>query len=181
MNNRNLIVFLIMFAISIIASFLFELPNEVLNFCLGLTLLFIQLLNFSHFKKQLILDKLIFIKSNEWMGTLPMIGFMIYWFSDEPMNFWNITAILSILAYGILEAIQNFNVIYKYGDEGIRNLRTNKFKAAENIKEVNFNTEKLVIHTDKYRNDLVILAKNLKMPTWETLTFELSKLNKNER
>lgn len=149
-----------------------------MNFCLALTLLTVEVLDFNRHRKQLNSDNLIILKSNDWLNTLPMIGFMIYWFSDEPMNIWNIAAILGILVYGTFQSIRHFRLIYEVNENGILDYRTNKLKAMDEIQGVDFNSVKLAVHTSKFRNDLVILSKDVQSPTWEELTEKFSVLKK---
>lgn len=169
---------LILIGLTVVLSFSLDWSNEIMNFSLAYILLISEILNFSKNLRKSRSSKLLVLKTNNWIGGLIIIAFLIYMFSDESMNSWNIAAIVGIALYGILEFIQNFRVRYEISEEGIKNLNDNKIIQATQITGIDFNNEQIAIHTKKYQNELIIRSSNVEFPDWNQLTLELSLLDK---
>jgi len=167
---------LILIVLTVVLSFSLDWPNELMNFSLALILLISELFNFIKYQNKIKESNLIKLKSNNWLGGWVMVAFAVYWFSDEPMNIWNIVAIVGVIIYGILESIQNFRTHYLVNEEGIRNLYDNKLIAASDITGTDFNDDQIAIHTKKYQNELIIQSSKVESPNWDELTSQLSKL-----
>jgi hypothetical protein len=177
--TQNRAIILILLALAFVASYALELPNELVNFFLATGLLAFEL--YETFKlRQLNATTTTFqLSSNEWLGGLGMTGFIIYYFSDEPMNVWNICAIAEAVIFGVFYAVRNRTLTYSIEDIGIRNLFDGKLLDSSTITNIQFNDEQLAIDTTKYQNDLVIKSSNLRSPNWNELTSELTKLTRN--
>ena len=90
----------------------------------------------------------------------------------------NIIAIACVLVYGVLESLQNYRTHFLIDENGIRNLYSNKLIKASTITGIEFNEERITIHTTKFQNDLVIEVSSLESPDWEEVKNEISMLSK---
>ncbi|WP_421764941.1 hypothetical protein [Ekhidna sp.] len=168
---------LLLIGLTAVLSYVLDWPNELMNFSLSIILLASELFNFIKYQNQIKTANLIKLKSNDWLGGWVTIAFVVYWFSDEPMNVWNIAAIVGVIIYGILDSIQNFRAHYLINEEGIRDMYGKQLIEASDITTTEFNSEQIAIHTTKYTNDLIIQSSKLESPSWDELTSELSKLS----
>ena len=166
-------------AIAFVVSYALEFPKELVNFFLATGLLAYELYETFKLRQLNIRTTTFQLSSNEWLGGLGMTGFIIYYFSDETMNIWNISAIVEVGFFGAFYAVRNRTLTYSIENGGIRNLFNGKLLDSSTITNIKFNDEQLAIDTTKYQNDLVIKSANLKSPGWKELTYELTELNRN--
>ncbi len=174
MANRILIVASLILIVTL--SFSFNVPNEIMNFSLATVLLISEIIQFLKYKQRTKNKKPIVFNTYNWLGGWVMVGFAVYWFSDELFNAWNVIAIAGVITFGVLESLQNYKLLYELNKEGFRNLSSNILIPASDITGVDFDENQLAIHTTKYQNDLILKSSNLKSPTWDELTSELSNL-----
>ena len=157
-----------------------EWQNEIINFSLALILVSSETFNFFNHLKKVGSKDFVKVKSDDWFSGLILVAFMIYWFADEPMNFWNLSAIIGVIIYGILVALRDYRSGYLITGEGILNLKDNKLLSKSDIKSIDFKSEEINIHSSRYKNDLTIRSSKLISPNWDELTLKLSKLTRKD-
>jgi len=177
--TQNRTIILILLALAFVVSYVLESPNELVNFVLATGLLVFELYETFKLRQLNVTTTTFQLSSNEWLGGLGLTGFIIYYFSDEPMNIWNISAIVEVMVFGAFYAVRNRTLTYSIEDGGIRNLFNGKFLNSSTITNIRFNDDQLAIDTTKYQNDLVIKSSSLRSPNWNKLTTELTNLNRN--
>ena len=167
-------------ALIILTGLLFDFETEIVNFCFAILLFFIELISYLKNRVFIKLRNRIVIKSYDWIGGLVFGGFMIFWFSDDTMNLWNISAIILVIASGLLDSLLRTTVVFTYDKTGIKNMHQNKLIPWSKIKEIENNNDSISIHTTEYRNDLVFHANKLKYPSWNELTKTIKEFAENE-
>lgn len=177
--TQNRVIILILLALAFVVSYALKFPNELVNFFLANGLLAFELYETFKLRNLHATTTTFKLSSNEWLGGLGMTGFIIYYFSNEPMNLWNISAIVEVMVFGAFYTVRNRTLTYSIEDGGIRNLFNGKFLNSSIITNIQFNDEQLVIDTTKYQNHLVIRSSNLRFPNWKEITTKLIKLNSN--
>ncbi len=110
-QNRIIITLLIVLAVTI--SYAIELDNELFNFSLATFMLAYELYTFRNFQQAHKSNKIFKLNSQEWLGGIGASAFVIYHFSNEQMNSWNIVAIVFMIIFGILYAIRNRTTTYQ--------------------------------------------------------------------
>lgn len=175
-QDRIILVIIILTAIGF--SIAFDLPNELVNLLLASSILIQESYEYYKFHK-LSNSKTLFRFANyEWLGALGVSGFILYWFSDEPMNILNIIAITEVFIFTGIYIIRNWTLNYIIEEEGIRNLSDGKLIELNTITRIKINEEQLAIDTTKFQNDLIVKSSNLKTPSWAELTEEFAKLKR---
>ena len=178
--TQNRIIILTLIITALVTSYAFGFSNELVNFCLASGLLAFEAVEFIKLRMVVLNSPSIFqIWSTEWIYGTGVTFFLIYSFSDDPMNGWNISAIIEIVIFGALYLLRNRRQVYLIEEAGIRNLCNHKLLDSSIITGIKFDDKTLVIDTTRYSNDIVIRSDVLYSPTWDELTSELSKLNKN--
>lgn len=178
MTQSRIIIFTLVIA-ALIASYAFDFSKDLVNFCLASGLLALEVVEFIKFRMILNSRSIFQIWSTEWIYGIGVTLFLIYSFSDEPMSDWNISATLEIGIFGVLYLVRNRRQVYRIEEGGIRNLCNQRLLDSSTITGIKFDDKILVIDTTKYQNDLVIKSDVLYSPTWDELTSEVLKLNKN--
>ena len=170
------LIFLVLIVAACSISYLQDYPTELTNLLLATALLGFEV--FQKIKTDHILKsvKTFKLKSRQWLNGVAQTAILVFFFSDEPMNFLNISAIATIALAGILNIYQNSTIKYTIETKGIRNLFSGKLLDSKTITNVNYSEIEIGIDTRKYQNDLVIKSSNLVAPTWNELAAELKKL-----
>ncbi len=176
-QDRIILVIIILTAVGFTIAF--DFPNELVNLFLATSILAQESYEYYKYYKLSNSKTLFRFASYEWLGALGVSGFMLYWFSDEPMNIWNIIAIIEVLILTGIYIIRNWTLNYVIEEEGIRNLSDGKLIETNTITRIKINEEQLAIDTTKFQNDLRVKSSNLKTPSWAELTEEFAKLKKN--
>lgn len=177
--TQNRIIILTLIVAAFVTSYAFDFSNGLVNFCLASGLFAFEVAEFIKFRILLKSPSIFQIWSTEWIYGIGVTFLLIYSFSDDSMSGWNISAIIEVAIFGGLYLLRNRRQVYRVEEAGIRNLCNQKLLDSSTITGIKFDDKTLVIDTTRYRNELVIKSDVLYSPTWDELTSELSKLNKN--
>lgn len=173
----NRIAILIIILVAILVGYALDFSKELRNFCLATAVLGFEIVDFMSAKKR-IEDAFTFkIWSTQWMFGVAFAMFLIFSFSDDLMNIWNVVALTETITYGGLYIAINRVTTYQVANDGIRNLNNGKMIDFSTITEITINDNEIAINTTKYQNDLVIKKDVLHSPTWQELVSNIPKLN----
>ena len=156
MKHFRTIITLILLS-GIFFAYYYDVPKYWVHFIVGVSLLLFELFDFNYFKHWLYEGGFIKVKSNVWTESVITTAVVLYFFSDQPMNIWNIIGISALLISGISKIIRCTSAYYRANAEGIWKLHTNtKFISSEKINSLRITDEELSIDTTKYQNDFQV-------------------------
>jgi hypothetical protein len=76
--------------------------------------------------------------------------FLIFSFSDDLMNMWNVFALSETIAYGGLYVVTNRFTTYQVANDGIRSLNNGRVIDFSTITDITINDNAIAIDTTKY-------------------------------
>lgn len=145
----------------------------------GVSMLLFEFYDYKTFEQLLSQGDFIKVKSSVWTENVITTAVVLYFFSDQPMNVWNIIGVSALLLSGISQSIRGTSAYYRANLEGIWNLHTNsKFISAEKITNLKMTGDEISIDTAKHKNEFQVKSKNLRNLKWDDLTAHLTELNK---
>ncbi|MEQ8472169.1 MAG: hypothetical protein RIC35_13340 [Marinoscillum sp.] len=157
----------------------YGIPKYIAHLVIGLSMLTFEILDAKTFQSRISNGYVFKLKSNVWTESVIITAVLLYFFSFEPMNTWNIVGISAIILSGISKCFRGTSAYYRANKEGVWNLHTNqKFIPSENITALRITNDELAIDTIKYKNELLIKSKKLVQPEWEKLTLQFIELEK---
>jgi hypothetical protein len=122
--NKDTIILIAFLVVMVTVDQMLEIDKGLFYAIFSGGVLSIELTRFIQFRRTIIFhqDKLIKLKSNEWLGAIPLAAYLIYSISDHQINLWMILAAIFILAIAGIYLSKNYNIVYVLDEEGIRNL-----------------------------------------------------------
>jgi hypothetical protein len=175
----NRLAILIIILIAILVGYIFDFSNELRNFALATAVLGFEVYDFFTSRRRSQSAFTFKIWSTQWMFGGAFAMFLIFSFSDDLMNMWNVFALSETIAYGGLCVVTNRFTTYQVANDGIRNLNNGRVIDFSIITAITINDNAIAIDTTKYQNDLVIKADVLYSPTWPKTSFKHSKVKRN--
>ena len=173
------IIIAVILAPGLLIAYYYNVPKYLLHFVLAVVILVFEVDAYKVIRQIIAQGDFFKIRSRTWIQEAFMYPAMIYFFTDQPMNIWNIIAISALVLSGISKIIRGTSAYCRVAEDGVWNLYTHqKLIAAEDITQVNVSAAEISIDTKKYRNELLVKAKNLREPAWKKLTNDLSRLEK---
>lgn len=103
----NRIAVLIIIPIAILVGYIFDFSNELRNFGLATAVLGVAVYDFITSRRQSKSAFTFKIWSTQWMFGGAFTMFLIFSFSDDLMNMWNVLALSETIAYGGLYVVTN--------------------------------------------------------------------------
>jgi hypothetical protein len=170
-------IIILAFIIStVFTGYLFGFSNEIRNFCLATGVLGFEVVDFFTFRRRSNHTFVFKVWSTQWMFGIGFAFLLIYFFSDDLMNIWNVCAIGEIVVYATLYVARNRFSVYVCEQNGIRNLNNGEVLDSSTITAIKVDDKSIVIDTTKYQNDLVVKADILHTPTWDELVSHIPKM-----
>jgi hypothetical protein len=160
---------LIFIVTAIIVGYVFNFPKESRNFCLANAVLCFEVFDFFMTRprsKNVLTFK---VWSTQWMFGLGFAALLVFSFSDDSMDLWNVFAISETVVYAALFVARNRFTAFQVESDGIFNLNKGELIAYSTITAITINDTEIVIDTMRYRNELVIKADVLYSSTWGEL------------
>jgi hypothetical protein len=167
--NPHRFAILVIIVTAIIVGYVFNFPNELRNFCLATAVLCFEVFDFFMTRTR---SKNVFtfkVWSTQWMFGLGFAALLVFSFSDDSMDIWNVFAISETVVYAALYVARNRFTAFQVENDGILNLNKGEIIAYSTITAITINDTEIVIDTTRYRNELVIKADVLYSPTWDKL------------
>ena len=167
--NLHRFAILVFIVTAIVVGYVFNFPKELRNFCLATAVLGFEVLDFFMTRTR---SKNIFtfkIWSTQWMFGFGFAALLVFSFSDDSMDIWNVFAISETVVYAALYVARNRFTAFQLSNDGILNLNKGEIIAYSTITAITISDSEIAIDTTRYRNELVIKADVLYSPTWSEL------------
>lgn len=170
------IVNVILLLPTILVFIIFRVSDGIANFCLA-TSLFVSGVTDVLIQRKRSSQAVVFrIRSTQWIFGIAAAMFLVYSFADDEMTMLNVVAVAESVAYGALSIFGHRFSIYRFEEEGIRNLGNDDFLAYAAITAVRVDDTSIAIDTLKHQNDLVVKRGTLQAPTWGEFVSHVSKM-----